>query len=75
MTDSEFKSARLTLGLTKIEMAEALGLGANGWRTILRIEQGSRVTGPMRLAVLKLLDDHAGKGSGKDWKHVTEDAA
>ncbi len=58
MTPTEFKESRLTLGLTKIELAEALGLGANGWRTVLRIEQGSRVTGPMRLAVLKLLDDH-----------------
>ena len=57
MTNAEFESARHTLKMTKPEMAAALGLGKNGWRTILRIEQGANITGPMALAVQKLLDD------------------
>lgn len=55
MTSPEFRAARETLGYTREQFAAALGLGKNGWRTILRIEQGANITGPMALAVEHLL--------------------
>ena len=63
MNTAEFQRARHTLGMTKPQMAAALGLGKNGWRTILRIEQGANITGPMGLAVQKLLDDDRKRAS------------
>ncbi len=56
MTAAEFKQARQTLGYNPAEMAAALGLGKHGARTIYRIEAGANVSGPMRLAVARLLD-------------------
>lgn len=60
MTKDEFKSARKSMALNTAEMARALGLGPNGYRTIERIEAGANITGPMSLAVQKLLDDRQG---------------
>jgi len=57
MTSAEFRQARIELSYTRKQMAAALGLGANGWRTILRIEQGANITGPMALAVKSILRD------------------
>ena len=57
MTPTEFKQSRHSLGFTAEQMARALGLGKNGERTVYRIEAGGNVTGPMSLAVRKLLDD------------------
>ena len=57
MTTAEFKRARKALRMTRPQLAAALGLGKHGDRTILRIEQGANITGPMRLAMQKLLDD------------------
>jgi DNA-binding XRE family transcriptional regulator len=60
MTAAEFKRARETLGYTPQQMAAALGLATHGKRTIQRIEnEGATITGPMSLAVQKLLDDRA----------------
>ncbi len=59
MTTNEFIAARQGLGLTRPELAVALGLkGESSVRTIERIEAGANITGPMALAVQKLLDDH-----------------
>lgn len=55
MTSSEFKQARLTLGLNKIEFARALGFGPNGRNQVRLIEQGANITGPLSLAVKHLL--------------------
>lgn len=57
MTPAEFKSVRLAMGYNTTQLAEALGLRQHGKRTIERIESGSVVTGPMALAMAKLLDD------------------
>lgn len=57
MTTGEFKRARQSLGFTSAQFAAALGLAKNGSRTIERIEAGANITGPMALAVQKLLDD------------------
>ena len=58
MTTEEFIAARHALGYTRPEMAVALGLkGDHSVKTIERIEAGSTITGPMALAVQKLLDD------------------
>lgn len=60
MTTAEFQAARQKLGMTHEQMAAALGLRAHGSRTIRRIEAGGLITGPMALAVAKLMDDHNG---------------
>ncbi len=58
MTTQDFIAARQTLGYTRPEMAVALGLkGEHSVKTIERIEGGANITGPMALAVQKLLDD------------------
>lgn len=57
MTTGEFKAARKSLRLTTTALASALGLASNGYRTIERIEAGGKITGPMALAMQKLLDD------------------
>lgn len=58
MTTEEFKAARKTLGLTRPEMAVALGLkGDHSVRTIERLESGGNITGPMALAVKHLLSE------------------
>lgn len=60
MTTDEFVEARRKLGYSRPEMAVALGLkGDHAARTIERIEAGGSITGPMSLAVQKLLDDAA----------------
>lgn len=59
MTTAEFRHARQTLGMTAEQMASALGLRSYGARTVRRIEAGALITGPMGLAVQKLLDDAA----------------
>jgi DNA-binding XRE family transcriptional regulator len=60
MTTDQFIAARRTLGYTRPEMAVALGLkGDHSVKTIERIEAGANITGPMALAVQKLLDDAA----------------
>lgn len=70
MTTEEFKRARKLLGYTGVQMARALGLSpTNGERTIERIEAGATITGPMRLAVLKLLDD---AGLANKYKHMIQ---
>lgn len=69
MTKEEFKRARKLLGYNTTQMASALGLAANGSRTIERIETGANITGPMRLAVLKLLDD---AGLSDKYKHMIQ---
>lgn len=55
MTPAEFKSARKKMGMTQQNLADALGLGKNGARTVQRIEAGGIVTGPMSLAIANLL--------------------
>lgn len=57
MNTAEFKRARKKLAMNTAEFAAALGLGKHGSRTIERIEAGANITGPMALAVQKLLDD------------------
>jgi len=58
MTSAQFKAARKKLGMNTAEFAAALGLRANGYRTIERIEAGGKITGPMELAILHLLSKH-----------------
>lgn len=67
MTSDEFLAARKTLGLSRPELAVALGLkGDHCVKTIERIEGGATVTGPMALAIQKLLGDHqSGIGTGR----------
>jgi len=57
MDGAQVKRSRKLLGLSTAQFADALGLRANGYRTIERIEAGASVTGPMRLAIMKLMDD------------------
>jgi len=62
MTTEEFIAARKTLGYTRPEMVVALRMkGENAVRAIEQMESGGTITGPMSLAVQKLLDDHARK--------------
>jgi DNA-binding XRE family transcriptional regulator len=56
MTKTEFREIRRALGMNTTQLAECLGLGRHGYRTIERIEAGANITGPMRLAMLKLMD-------------------
>lgn len=46
MTGHELRRIRRRLGLSTREMAEALGLGPNGHRTLRRIEAGKKPPGP-----------------------------
>lgn len=60
MNTEQFIAARQKLGYSRPEMAVALGLkGDHSVKTIERIEAGANITGPMALAVQKLLDDAA----------------
>lgn len=60
MTSGQFKAIRQRLGLSQIALADRLGLGANGARTVQRIEAGAPITGPMALAMQKLDEDGLG---------------
>lgn len=64
MTTEEFIAARHAMGLSRPQLAVALGLkGDHSVKTIERIEGGGPITGPMSLAMQKLLSDHnAGQG-------------
>lgn len=64
MTADEFRAIRKRLGLSQAMLAERLGLGANGARTVQRIEKGALITGPMALAIQKLDADHAATTRG-----------
>lgn len=55
MTSAEFKRAREAMGMSRAQLAAALGL-ANS-RQIQRIENGSIITGPMGLAMQHLLQN------------------
>lgn len=55
MDGKEFKDIRLKLGLSQNELARDLGILSG--RTIQRIEKSDTVSGPMALAMRKLLDD------------------
>lgn len=58
MTTDQFIAARKALGYTRPELAVALGLkGEHSVKTIERLETGANISGPMALAVQKLLDD------------------
>lgn len=62
MTTEEFRAARKALGMTRPEMAVALGLkGEHSVRTIERLETGGNITGPMALAVQHLLTTNKGR--------------
>jgi len=43
MTPDQFRAARLSLGLTQIQLATEWGMTNNGARTIRRWENGERV--------------------------------
>jgi DNA-binding transcriptional regulator YiaG len=56
MTPIQFKQARLRLGLSQSEMAEALGVeGAHGGRTVRRWESGERTVPGSVAKLLALL--------------------
>lgn len=63
MDTQEFIAARKQMGLSRPEMAVKLGLrGDHSVRAIETIEDGGTITGPMALAVERLLDLHAKQG-------------
>jgi DNA-binding transcriptional regulator YiaG len=52
MAPAELREARKRLGLSQSGLAEALGLGPNGDRTIRRWESGRRpISGPAQVAI------------------------
>lgn len=63
MTGAEFREARLQLGLSFLEMAEALGLSAAGRRAVRRYETEGP---PSRIAerVRAMLQFRSGEGEG-----------
>jgi transcriptional regulator with XRE-family HTH domain len=65
MTTDEFRAIRQRLGLSQVALAERLGLGANGARTVQRIEGGAPITGPMALAMQKLDGDRVASAPGR----------
>lgn len=55
-TGKKVTQAREYLGLTKVGLARALRLGAEGRRTVRRIEHGENpVSGPMQVALEALV--------------------
>jgi transcriptional regulator with XRE-family HTH domain len=60
MKPSEFKDARISMGLSQSKMAEALGLKTS--RAIRQYEAGERqVSGPVAVLVAMLLEQANGK--------------
>jgi DNA (cytosine-5)-methyltransferase 1 len=58
MTPADLKSARKSLGLTQTQMADALGLGPNGRRTVRRWESGETpISGPAQVAISLMLKE------------------
>ena len=52
MTPADFRAARLSLGYSTRQMAEALRLGKGGGRTVRRWESGETpISGPVQVAV------------------------
>ena len=64
MDTKEFIDARLEMGLTRFELAHALGLRSDD--AVNSIERGGRITGPMSLAMQKLLGDKRAERKVKD---------
>lgn len=59
MDAQEFIAARKQMGLSRPEMAVALGLrGDHSVSAIEKIENGAAISGPMSLAVKFLLESH-----------------
>lgn len=59
MTPAEVRAARLALGMTQAQLADALELSDNGRRTIRHWEtEGGkfRITGPARVAIRLMLE-------------------
>jgi DNA-binding transcriptional regulator YiaG len=56
MTPAEVRAARLALGMTQDQLAEALRMGGDGKRAVRRWEAGEReISGPASVAIEALL--------------------
>lgn len=56
MTPQEFRAARDKLGMTGMQLAQALGMGTYGFQTISKWENGSSdISGPYLVALDALL--------------------
>lgn len=65
MTPKQLRAARKRLGMTQHALAEALGMGKNGYQSVGRWEtDGSTIPGPVQVAVRCFLD-HGLRRKGK----------
>ena len=55
MTPDQFRAARLSLGLTQIQLAAEWGMTDNGERTIRRWENGDRAVGRVTAYCIRLM--------------------
>jgi len=55
MTPDQFRAARLSLGLTQIQLADEWGMTDNGERTIRRWENGERAVSKVTAYAIRLM--------------------
>jgi DNA-binding transcriptional regulator YiaG len=55
MTPDQFRSARLALGFSQKQLAETLGMGENGSRSVRRWEQGDIPVNPIAAYCINLM--------------------
>ena len=55
MTSDQFRAARLSLGLTQIQLAAEWGMTDNGERTIRRWENGERAVSMVAAYAIRLM--------------------
>jgi len=55
MTPDQFRNARLSLGLTQIQLAAEWGMTDNGERTIRRWESGDRAVSKVTAYAIRLM--------------------
>jgi len=55
MTPDQFRNARLSLGLTQIQLAAEWGMTDNGERTIRRWESGDRAVSKVTAYCIRLM--------------------
>ena len=55
MTPEQFRTARLSLGLTQVQLAQEFGMAKNGSRTIIRWESGETPVNPLAAYAIRML--------------------